>query len=145
MNRKDYAEARKHLELIINKYPFSQYYNQSLFQLGMAMFRSGAREEGIKTLEKGLILQPESGFSRDSALLLADYYYDNNRMEQAEKHYDFLRRNYSGPTLGDYVVFRSGKLKSSLGDSKGAVEDLERLVREYPQSPLMNQSLFILI
>lgn len=145
MLKKDYAEARQHLEIIVNKYPFSQYYNQAIFQMGLAMFRTGAREEGAKMLEKGLILQPVSGFSRDTVLLLADYYYDNNRMEQAGKHYDFLGRNYSGPTLGDYVTFRSGKLKSSLGDPKGAVEDMERFVREYPQSPLMNEALTILL
>ncbi|MDH4099443.1 MAG: tetratricopeptide repeat protein [Nitrospirota bacterium] len=145
LKKKDYKTAAEKLSTIVNKYPFSEFYEESIYGLGNALFSSGAREEGITLLEKALVIYPSNWFARQAHILAGDYYYRTRQKEDALRHYTVLLEQFEGPSLRDLVYLRIGILKMEMGDLEGATKDLEHLINEYPQSPHYKEGLVSLV
>lgn len=145
LKAKDYKKAADNLSVIVNKYPFSEFYERSLYGLGQALFSMGSREEGVKLFEKALVIYPQSWLARQAAILAGGYYYERKQREDALRHYTFLLEHFDDPSLRDFVYFRSGILKLEAGDIEGAITNLEHLINEYPQSPHFKEGLATLV
>ncbi len=71
---------------------------------------------------------------------IGDCLYRNRQFAQAEENYS--RAASLSPAAGDYAVFQKGFLLGLQKEYKGKIDQMDRLMRDYPESQYVDDALF---
>ncbi len=115
---------------------------QALFLVGRASLRSGKHFQAIAFLERIPNTFPQSGLADDALVLIGLNHEDRGKVDQALKVYERVLRRYPRGDLGDTARWRRAWLLYRQNKLQRAAQELQHLVKDYPQSPQRAQALY---
>ncbi len=140
--RKDYAEAIKEYQWIIDQYsgePGRQMIlEKATYGLAWTYLKTGNIDLAIKNFEK-IMHRTQSKIVKVSALTqIGDAYQDNNALEKAIAVYDRILKDYPDSIYTDYVQFRQGIALLKSNKIEAATLSFQSLQANFPQSKYLN-------
>lgn len=104
---------------------------QALYNLGVTYLEGGQTQNAVKTLESALRYNTDSG---DLRLALASAYDQAGRPQEALRQAEAALQRLDDPALITDATSIKGRSLYRLGDYRGALEALERVTAERPDS-----------
>lgn len=107
-----------------------------------AAWRSGDTQTCIDRFRQFLQTYPPSGYADDASYWMADCYFKQGDYKTAIVRFDDVVRNYPKGSKAPDALYRQGEslLKLGPGYSKAASKAFERVVKEYPASPRVEEA-----
>ncbi|MDR2969561.1 MAG: tetratricopeptide repeat protein [Tannerellaceae bacterium] len=112
------------------------------YNLGYAYFKLQNYNEALTYFRQYISLEKDR-----KAATLADAYnrtgdclFHNRQFAQAEENYNLAAQVL--PSAGDYSVFQRGFVLGLQKDYPGKIREMDRLIREYPESQYVDDALF---
>lgn len=107
-----------------------------------AAWRSGDTQACIDRFRQFLQTYPPSGYADDASYWMADCYFKQGDYKTAIVRFDDVVRNYPKGNKAADALYRQGEslLKLGPGYSKAASKAFERVVKEYPDSPRVEEA-----
>ena len=113
VERRAYAEARPHLELVVAKSPTRA---QAAWNLGRACLGLGDFDAGLAAIQSALQIRPDTGHGQPH-FDLADFEYRRGRHKEAIAHYE---RGLAIHASSSEAYYKVGCCRAALGDKAGA-------------------------
>ena len=130
----NYAPARKYNEQAVRiyetyyqKYPKDPRTDQVLYFLGYNYFELGDTKKGLQYYS---ILDKDYSNSRfiiESRFALAEYYFENNKFEEALKYYNYVIRE-KNKRLAKFALYKRAWCFFKLGQGSKGIIDLEKII-----------------
>jgi outer membrane protein assembly factor BamD len=166
LEKKRYVEAREQFRKVVERHPNSSYAPRARFLIGESYYREPDFDKAVKEFEGFLAFYPRHQIADLVQFRLAMSYYDQIKpIEQeqafAQKAMDQFRKlvkeypesRYATDALAKLEVCRGRLAQKEVwvaayymnqGNPGGARQRLEKVVREYPRSPVMPEALSLL-
>jgi len=166
LEKKRFAEAREHFRKVVERHPNSSYAPRARFLIGEAFYRDAEFDKAAKEFEGFLAFYPRHEIADLVQYRLAMSYYDQIKpieqdqglagkaMEQFKKLVkDYPESRYATDGLAKIEVCRGRLAQKEVwvaawyigqGNSSGARPRLEKVIKEYPRSPVIPEALSLL-
>ena len=166
LDKKRYAEAREQFRKVVERHPNSSYAPRARFLIGEAFFREAEFDKAIKEFEAFLAFYPRHQIADLVQFRLAMSYYDQIKpieqdqglaakaVDQFKKLVkDYPESRYASDALAKIEVCRGRLAQKEVwvaayymnqGNPSGARQRLEKVIKEYPRSPVMPEALSLL-
>lgn len=107
-----------------------------------AAWRSGDTQTCIDRFRQFLQTYPPSGYADDASYWMADCYFKQGDYKTAIVRFDDVVRTYPKGNKAADALYRQGEslLKLGPGYSKAASKAFERVIKEYPDSPRVEEA-----
>jgi outer membrane protein assembly factor BamD len=160
LGKKRYAEAREHFRKVVERHPNSSYAPRARFLIGESFYREPEFEKAAKEFEAFLAFYPRHQIADLVQFRLAMSYYDQIKpiaqkaMEQFKKLVkEYPESRYATDALAKIEVCRGRLAQKEVwvaayylnqGNRGGARQRLEKVIKDYPRSPVMPEALSLL-
>jgi outer membrane protein assembly factor BamD len=166
LEKKRYPEAREYFRKVVERHPNSSYAPRARFLIGEAFYREPEFDKAAKEFEAFLAFYPRHQIADLVQFRLAMSYYDQIKpIEQeqvfAQKAMDQFKKlvkeypesRYATDALAKLEVCRGRLAQKEVwvaayyinqGNPNGARQRLEKVIKEYPRSPVMPEALSLL-
>ena len=164
LNRKRYEEARVNFRKIVERHPTSNYAPRARFLVGEAFYREGEFDKAIKEFESFLSFFPRHEIADLVQYRLALSYYDQMKPVEQDQNItvkaidsfkklvrDYPDSRYASDALAKIDVCRGRLAQKELwvatyylnqGTPVAARQRMEQLLKDYPQSLVIPETLF---
>ncbi|MDZ8119753.1 tetratricopeptide repeat protein [Pontiella sp. NLcol2] len=139
---KQYPEAQKAFEEVIEKYPDSEYVEQAEFMRGFSMALQGFYEESIDACMGFVERYPESEWSPKVIFWLGEQFYNQGRYEEAEPLFLRIARDFKGHEYAARALYWAGRAAAAQSNYVNAIERYSEVAKTYPDSDVMPQVRF---
>ncbi|PEN15172.1 hypothetical protein CRI94_02495 [Longibacter salinarum] len=137
----DYSGAQARFQQYLQQYPNGRHAAAASYALGWTHFRQRDYGPAASAFRQFLDSYSEPDgeipYRQDARLRLADSYYAMKRYDDAIAEY----RRVDGQGV-DYALYQTGEALSRADRNDEAIRSLQRLVREYPNSPWRGEAQF---
>jgi TolA-binding protein len=130
----NYAPARTYNEQAVKiyeqyyqKYPKDPRTDQVLYFLGYNYFELGDTKKGFHYYSLLDNQYANSRFIVESRFALAEYYFENNKFQEALKYYDFVIKG-NNRRLAKFALYKRAWCFYKLGEGKKGIIDLEKII-----------------
>ena len=166
LEKKRYAEAREHFRKVAERHPNSSYAPRARFLVGEAFYRDAEFTKAAKEFEAFMAFYPRHEIADLVQYRYAMAYYDQIKpieqdqglaakaMEQFKKLVkDYPESRYATDALAKIEVCRGRLAQKEVwvaawyigqGNPLGAKPRLEKVIKEYPRSPVIPEALSLL-
>ncbi len=166
LDRRRYEEARQAFQKIVERHPNTSFAPRARFLLGEAYYREGEFEKAIKEFETFMSFYPRDQIADLVQYRLAMSYYDQMKpveqdqgltvraVEQFRKLVkEFPDSRYATDALAKIEICRGRLAQKEVwvanyyitqGNAKGARQRLELVLKEYPRSLVVPETLWLL-
>ena len=112
------------------------------YNLGYGYFKLKDYDEALRRFRQYVNLEKdqEAVSYADAYNRIGDCLYHDRQFAQAEENY--ARAAQLSPSAGDYPIYQKGFLLGLQKDYKGKIEEMDRLIREFPESQYVYDALF---
>lgn len=164
LNRKRYEDARVNFRKIVERHPTSNYAPRARFLVGEAFYREGEFDKAIKEFESFLSFFPRHEIADLVQYRLAMSYYDQMKPVEQDQNItvkgiesfkklvrDYPDSRYASDALAKIDVCRGRLAQKELwvaayylnqGSPVAARQRMEQLLKDYPQSLVIPETLF---
>ncbi|QBG47570.1 tetratricopeptide repeat protein [Verrucomicrobia bacterium S94] len=139
---KQYPEAQKAFEEVIEKYPDSEYVEQAEFMRGFSMALQGFYEESIEACMGFIEKYPESEWSPKVIFWLGEQFYNQGRYDEAEPLFLRIARDFKGHEYAARALYWAGRAAAAQSNYVEAIERYSEVAKTYPDSDIMPQVRF---
>jgi outer membrane protein assembly factor BamD len=166
LDKKRYAEAREYFRKVVERHPNSSYAPRARFLIGESYYREPDFDKAAKEFEAFLAFYPRHQIADLVQFRLAMSYYDQMKpieqeqafaqkaMEQFKKLVkEYPESRYATDALAKIEVCRGRLAQKEVwvaayymnqGNPGGARQRLEKVIKEYPRSPVIPEALSLL-
>lgn len=166
LEKKRYAEAREQFRKVVERHPNSSYAPRARFLIGESFYREPDFDKAVKEFEAFLAFYPRHQIADLVQFRLAMSYYDQIKpIEQeqafAQKAMDQFKKlvkeypesRYATDALAKLEVCRGRLAQKEVwvaayymnqGNPGGARQRLEKVIKDYPRSPVIPEALSLL-
>lgn len=110
-----FVQCRTELQLLVERYPKSQYLARARHEIGNSYYMEGKYEIAIEALKQVLRLHPQSEFSTEAQFLMAQCYEHLEKPKEALQTYENIEGRYASPEI---LAYRMEVLKKKLRPGK---------------------------
>ena len=136
-----YNQARQLFQRYLNEYPEGEHLAAAQYALGWTHFRQERYQPASQWFEQFLATYAQQDedvpYRQDAILRLADSYYAQRRYSEAVERYAQVRGDGE-----DYALYQSGQALYFGDQPEQAIERMNELVEEHPESPWREQALY---
>ena len=166
LDKKRYAESREYFRKVVERHPNSSYAPRARFLIGESYYREPDFDKAAKEFEAFLAFYPRHQIADLVQFRLAMSYYDQIKpieqeqafaqkaMEQFKKLVkEYPESRYATDALAKIEVCRGRLAQKEVwvaayymnqGNPGGARQRLEKVIKEYPRSPVIPEALSLL-
>ena len=134
------ADYRSYLSNVADR--SSEAYPLAYYNLGYCLFKQQRYNDALTEFRRYVSLEPQKGnvSYADAYNRIGDCLFHSRQFEAADENY--TRAAALQPSSGDYALYRKGFLLGLQKNYQGKITVMERVVREYPESPHAAAALF---
>lgn len=110
-----FEQCRTELQLLVERYPKSQYLARARYEIGNSYYMEGKYEISMEALKQVLRLHPQSEFSTEAQFLMAECYEHLEKPKEALQTYENIEGRYASPEI---LAYRMEVLKKKLKPGK---------------------------
>lgn len=133
--------ARSLFQAYLNAYPTGAHVGAARYALGWTAFKQQRYETAARWFERFLAGTDQGSgsipYRQDALLRLADSYYALKRYPAAIRTYQRVEGD-----AADYALYQTGQALDLADQPDQAIETLQRLVRQYPESDWRQEALY---
>ncbi len=137
---RDYEAAIDKYTVFAREYPDSQAKAAALYRIGCANFEKGAYDEALRAFES---VPEDRTYKPLARFMVAQTYLASGRLKEARAAFGRLASE-EGFGQRPAALYRYAWVQHSLGDDAAAVKACQKLLLQYPRSPLAPQAQLLL-
>ncbi|MGE5679936.1 MAG: tetratricopeptide repeat protein [Bacillota bacterium] len=131
--KKEYANAREKLQLLLEDYPTSQYAGTSHYFIGDSYVKEGNLKDAVSFFEDAISTKKNNKYIDNSIYSLANIYEKTGDYNKAVAYYDSLLAYYKTSSLAPHAQVRIGLCYFELKNYDNAVIELnDPLITQLP-------------
>ncbi|MDR3268945.1 MAG: tetratricopeptide repeat protein [Tannerella sp.] len=117
-------------------------YAQAYYNLGYSYFKQRNYDQSLTAFRQYVSLEknPAAIACADAYNRIGDCRFYNRQFAAAEESYS--KAASLQPSTGDYAIYQKGFVLGLQKDYQGKIEMMDHLIREYPESPYVDDALF---
>ena len=145
LKNNDFESAIEYFSIIRERYKDSPQLPDTLYNLSYAYYLNRDTENYIKSTQDLVNEFPETDYSIQSLFFLADFYMNKeNDYEKAMQELSVLQEKYTdNPLILSKVLYEKAYLANKDGDNKAALNYLEQLTTDYPDSTSLGECFYL--
>jgi TolA-binding protein len=140
----DFSNAVSDFRAYLNqtKVRTSDAYAQAHYNLGYSYFKQGNYNSALSAFRQYVSLEKNTDAMAyaDTYNRIGDCQFYDRRFADAEESYS--KAASLQPGAGDYAIYQKGFVLGLQKDYQGKITMMDRLIREYPESPYVDDALF---
>jgi tetratricopeptide (TPR) repeat protein len=129
----DYGPSRATFELLVSRYPESEYTDAALYSLMFQYSEEGERNKAVQYGEQLVQSFPKSEYAPQTNLLLGEVYFDSSKLDKALKKYEAVIKVPNSKWFST-ALYKIGWTYYRLSDLKKAISAFFYLIREQDET-----------